>query len=275
MGINAHNPDTTNPITYQPDNPERNVMKKSMLVMSALALVLGTAEVQAKEIQPIPLAQQKKDAGAAAPSIISGDKSATVDAKDKKAEKSKEAKTDKAKDAKKENPFKEVTAEDIVKMKKDTKNLVIVDARGGKDFDGVMIEGAVNLPADKADAKSFAKIAPVKDVPIVFYCQSTKCPASELEAYKAHENGYTKLYHYAGGIEDWKAKKLSVTKPEAAAAESKDHAKDAAKDVKKDVAKEVEKNAKPEADKHAIPAAGTAKDTKKDAGKPAAAPKKQ
>ena len=111
-----------------------------------------------------------------------------------------------------EHPYKIITADELVALKKDQENLVIVDSRGGKYFDGEMIEGAVNLPVNKVNTDELAKIIPSKDTPVAFYCNNVNCPASELSAYKANAAGYTMLYKYPGGIEDWKEKGLPTNK---------------------------------------------------------------
>lgn len=108
--------------------------------------------------------------------------------------------------------LKEISAEDVnAKLGKD-KDFVVVDSRGGKWFDGEVIKGAVNLPADKTDAASLAKIAPAKDTTLVFYCTNVDCPASATAAHKALEAGYTNVLKFKGGIEEWKEKGLPTAK---------------------------------------------------------------
>jgi len=105
-----------------------------------------------------------------------------------------------------------ISAEELVKMQADTKNLVVIDARGGKYFDGTVIKGAINLPVTDVTEESLSKIIATKDTPAVFYCTNTACPASSLAAYKAKDEGYSKLYKYEGGIEEWISKKLPTEK---------------------------------------------------------------
>ncbi|NDF12314.1 MAG: hypothetical protein EB060_05835 [Proteobacteria bacterium] len=108
---------------------------------------------------------------------------------------------------------KHITLEDLKALKDAKKDFVLIDSRGGKYFDGEMIEGAVNLPVDKTTAESLAKIAPKKDTPLVFYCTDTACNASELAAYKALAAGYTNVSKVPDGIEGWKKKGWATTKP--------------------------------------------------------------
>ncbi len=105
-----------------------------------------------------------------------------------------------------------VTADDVAAMGECGEDFILVDSRGGKYFDGEMIEGAVNLPADQTDEQSLAKIIPSKDTKVVFYCTNTACNASATAAHKAMELGYNRVYKYPGGIEEWKQKGLPTHK---------------------------------------------------------------
>jgi thiosulfate/3-mercaptopyruvate sulfurtransferase len=112
-------------------------------------------------------------------------------------------------------PYKEITTDELVKMKAENKDLVVIDSRGGDWFDGTLIEGAVQLATSDTNAESLAKIAPDKAKPIVFYCTNEQCPASAKAAHKAAEIGYTNILKYPAGIEGWKKAGLATvtTKP--------------------------------------------------------------
>ncbi|MGH1402654.1 MAG: rhodanese-like domain-containing protein [Alphaproteobacteria bacterium] len=106
------------------------------------------------------------------------------------------------------NIYTEINADQLVEMQKSTEGLVVIDSRGGKWFDNQVIEGAVHLSADNTDEAHLSEVAPAKDTPIVFYCSNVNCPASKAAAHQAHDAGYTNLYKYPGGIDDWKEKGL-------------------------------------------------------------------
>jgi len=108
--------------------------------------------------------------------------------------------------------YKTITAEELQTMIKETKDLVIIDSRGGKWFDGEVIAGAKQLAADKTNAKSLAKLIPTKTTPVVFYCSGTECPASAAAAHAAQKAGYKNLYKFPGGIAEWKEKGLPTAK---------------------------------------------------------------
>lgn len=50
-----------------------------------------------------------------------------------------------------------------------------------------------------------------KDVPLIFYCQSTQCWMSYNAALRAINMGYTNVLWYRGGIEAWKSAGLPTT----------------------------------------------------------------
>ena len=108
--------------------------------------------------------------------------------------------------------YTEVTAEEAQKLISEHKDLVIIDSRGGKYFDGEVIEGAKNLPADKTNAKSLKKLVKTKETPVLFYCTNKACPASASAAHEASKLGYKNLYKLPGGIDEWKEKKLPTAK---------------------------------------------------------------
>ena len=43
-----------------------------------------------------------------------------------------------------------------------------------------------------------------KNAEIVVYCAKTECPASEQAAEKLAEAGYTRVYDFTGGMQEWK-----------------------------------------------------------------------
>lgn len=117
-----------------------------------------------------------------------------------------------AKKAVEEAGYKTVTAEELQTLMKENKDVVVIDSRGGKWYDGEVIAGAKHLSADKTNKKTLAKLIKTKDTPVAFYCSGTECPASANAAHTALKLGYTNVYKFPGGIAEWKEKKLPTTK---------------------------------------------------------------
>lgn len=104
--------------------------------------------------------------------------------------------------------FKTIDAQTLHQLIQSQTPMVLVDARGDKYFDGVLIETAQRLPSDATD-EIIAQALPNKDQQIVVYCAGEGCPASEILANRLVGAGYTQVYDYHGGMREW----MSLNKP--------------------------------------------------------------
>ena len=105
-----------------------------------------------------------------------------------------------------------VNAEQVIDLITKQQNLVVLDNRKQEDFASGHIEGAVRLLDTDLNAESLAKVVKSKDTPVLFYCNGLKCGRAAKAAEAAMGMGYTKIYYYALGMEDWKAKGLPLVK---------------------------------------------------------------
>ncbi len=87
------------------------------------------------------------------------------------------------------------------------KPMTILDARGS--INNGMIPGAKWVPFDATDEQITAAV-PSKNTLVVIYCWSESCPASSHLADHMITMGYTKVYEYPEGLQDWIAKKYPV-----------------------------------------------------------------
>lgn len=99
-----------------------------------------------------------------------------------------------------------VDAEAVIEVAGKLKNLVIVDSRIPGDRKIGYIEHSISLPDAKTNCKSLAKIIPGKSTPALFYCNGVKCGRSVVAARIALQCGYTNVYWFRGGFEEWKSK---------------------------------------------------------------------
>jgi rhodanese-related sulfurtransferase len=105
-----------------------------------------------------------------------------------------------------------VTAEEVIELIESSDGLVVIDARKSSDREKGWIEGSVGLPNTDTNADSLAKVLPSKATPVVFYCNGVKCGRSFKSAEIAIAEGYSKIYWFRGGMEEWEAKGLPVVK---------------------------------------------------------------
>lgn len=105
-----------------------------------------------------------------------------------------------------------VTAEEVIELIENSDDLVVIDARKSSDREKGWIEGSVGLPNTDTNADSLAKVLASKATPVVFYCNGVKCGRSFDSAKIAIAEGYSKIYWFRGGMEEWEAKGLPVVK---------------------------------------------------------------
>ncbi len=86
----------------------------------------------------------------------------------------------------------------------------LVEVLAPEYFDEFHLPGAINVPLDENFSEAIGEIAPDKARPIVVYCASTECPMSLDAARKLDELGYTSVFDYPGGKDDWKAAGLDI-----------------------------------------------------------------
>lgn len=105
-----------------------------------------------------------------------------------------------------------VSAEKVIDLFDELDELVILDARKDADWNKGHIPDAVHLVNTKTDAASLAAIIETKATPVIIYCNGIKCDRSVKSAQIALDNGYTNIYWFRGGIEEWRAKGFPIEK---------------------------------------------------------------
>jgi len=89
---------------------------------------------------------------------------------------------------------------------------VIVDARKNSDHLKGFIEGSISLPDTDTNSESLAAIINDKHTPVVFYCNGVKCARSVKAAKIAVESGYSNIFWFRGGWDEWINKGFPITK---------------------------------------------------------------
>ena len=105
-----------------------------------------------------------------------------------------------------------VDAEGVLDAVEKIANLVIIDARIRQDRVQGYIEGSVSLPDVDTSCESLKKIIPRKSSPVLFYCNGPKCGRSVTSSRRALTCGYTQVYWFRGGFEEWKQKNYPILK---------------------------------------------------------------
>lgn len=101
-----------------------------------------------------------------------------------------------------QNSYKEIHTKELKTWLDEGKTLLILDARSKEYFDGVLLPNAIWLPYT-ASKIEIEKVIPSKDYLIVVYCSNPACRASKFLAEHLVDMGYTNVYKYHEGLQDW------------------------------------------------------------------------
>ena len=96
--------------------------------------------------------------------------------------------------------YRQISMNEAVKMMKDEKNYIILDARRPDEFAEGHIPGAINIPNEEIGTTDIAEL-PNKSQLILVYCRSGR--RSKEASEKLVKLGYTNIVEF-GGILDWK-----------------------------------------------------------------------
>jgi rhodanese-related sulfurtransferase len=95
----------------------------------------------------------------------------------------------------------QVIERDAVKEKIDM-GATVVEALPKEYWKDTRLPGALNLPHDQVDALA-SGLLPEKQAEIIVYCTGSSCPNSGIAADRLVALGYTNVYAYKAGKEDW------------------------------------------------------------------------
>lgn len=96
-------------------------------------------------------------------------------------------------------------ARDALKQRLDEdKDLTLVEVLPEAYYRKFHLPGAVNVPLGEPFEEGIQTAVPDKARPVVVYCQNTECPASAKAARRMDQLGYTDVYDYEAGKEDWR-----------------------------------------------------------------------
>lgn len=97
-----------------------------------------------------------------------------------------------------------IDADQLVRLKWDHADTVVIDARNQADRKYGYIEGSIGLSNVDTNCKSLAKYVTSLQTPLAVYCNGMRCERSEKAIAIAIECGYEQLYWFRGGFEAWK-----------------------------------------------------------------------
>ncbi len=105
-----------------------------------------------------------------------------------------------------------ISSETLIQLAQEHDDLVIIDSRIKSDRRQGFISGSISLPDTETNCTSLFTVIDKKNTPTVFYCNGAKCRRSDRAIAIARNCGYTKLYWFRGGFEEWKNKNYLISK---------------------------------------------------------------
>ena len=105
-----------------------------------------------------------------------------------------------------------IDAESLIQLAQEHNNLVVIDSRIRSDRRQGYIANSVSLPDTDTNCSSLFHLIDRKNTATVFYCNGTKCQRSDNAIKTAKECGYTNIYWFRGGLEEWINKQYLIHK---------------------------------------------------------------
>lgn len=98
-----------------------------------------------------------------------------------------------------------ITRDDLKRMNEQQhEDFVLINVLPRDAFQKRHIRTSINVPGGDDDfVETVERVAGGKDRKIVVYCASFDCDASPKAGRKLEEAGFTQVYDYEGGTEDW------------------------------------------------------------------------
>ena len=103
-----------------------------------------------------------------------------------------------------------VSAEEVIEMILANPELVLIDSRKKTEYIKGHIEGAVNIVNTELVLEDLESIAPDRNRALLFYCNGVRCLRSSDSIARAVDWGYTNIFWFRGGWNEWTEKRLPV-----------------------------------------------------------------
>lgn len=98
-----------------------------------------------------------------------------------------------------------LTRDELKRMNEEQhEDFVLINVLPREAFNDKHIRTSINIPYKQADfVGTVEKVTGSKDRKIVVYCANFDCDASSNAARQLEEAGFTQVYDYEGGTQDW------------------------------------------------------------------------
>lgn len=104
-----------------------------------------------------------------------------------------------------------ITAQELKKWQDENRDFVLMNALPKESFTAKRIPGSINIVYSDIDTLA-GKIMPDKQQALIVYCSGPSCKSSHEVAEKFTRLGYSNVYHYEGGLQEWLQEKYELTR---------------------------------------------------------------
>ena len=106
-----------------------------------------------------------------------------------------------------------ISAQQLKDMMDKQPDLTLINVLDNEQFHMKNVPGSINVPVAKDHfPEKVEKETGGKDAPVVVYCASMDCKASEKAAKELEEAGFTEVYDFVGGVKAWNAAGYTLVK---------------------------------------------------------------
>jgi rhodanese-related sulfurtransferase len=103
-----------------------------------------------------------------------------------------------------------LTADELLETLDRGGAVVLVDALAPMVYAHSHLPGAINVPSSNIDPYVLGRRIPDRSVQIIVYCSNPDCDDSHETAARLIELGYTNVWRYAGGKDEWRSRGLPL-----------------------------------------------------------------
>jgi rhodanese-related sulfurtransferase len=97
-----------------------------------------------------------------------------------------------------------LTTEELMLLLEDEPDIVLINVLGEDEFESGRIPHSLNVPVSREGfEEEVGELVGNIDTAIVVYGADAECEASEIAASKLEGAGFTRVYEYENGLEEW------------------------------------------------------------------------
>lgn len=102
-----------------------------------------------------------------------------------------------------------VDTETLRNWQREGREFVLIDTLPATSFADGHLPGAINIISDDILARAPAMLGD-KHKPVVVYCANRSCKRADRSAQRLELLGFSRVFHYEGGKQDWTAAGLPL-----------------------------------------------------------------